>query len=36
MKILRKQTLFRYKQLEHIKNEKNIMMNLNHPGIVQL
>ena len=36
MKILRKQTIYRYKQMEHIKNEKNILKDLRHPGIVQL
>eukprot|EP00029_Vermamoeba_vermiformis_P007102 TRINITY_DN2973_c0_g1_i1.p1 TRINITY_DN2973_c0_g1~~TRINITY_DN2973_c0_g1_i1.p1 ORF type:complete len:908 (-),score=191.34 TRINITY_DN2973_c0_g1_i1:53-2776(-) len=36
MKILRKQTIYRYKQMEHIKNEKNILKDLKHQGIVQL
>jgi len=36
MKILRKQVIYRYKQVEHLQNERNVLRNVRHPGIVQL
>eukprot|EP01121_Diplochlamys_sp_Union-15-3_P012294 TRINITY_DN3665_c0_g2_i4.p1 TRINITY_DN3665_c0_g2~~TRINITY_DN3665_c0_g2_i4.p1 ORF type:complete len:350 (-),score=59.09 TRINITY_DN3665_c0_g2_i4:46-1095(-) len=36
VKILRKDTIFKYKQVEHVKNEKAILLNVSHPGVVKL
>jgi len=36
LKVLRKMDVVRLKQVEHIKNEKNILLELNHPFIVTL
>jgi len=34
--VLKRQTIFKYKQTEHIQNEKMILQNLNYPAIVKL
>lgn len=36
MKVLQKKTIYRYKQMEHVQNEKDIMQRLEHKGIVKL
>jgi len=36
LKVLRKMDVVRLKQVDHIKNEKNILLELNHPFIVTL
>lgn len=36
MKILRKQIIYRYKQIQHLKNERDVLKNVQHPGIVRL
>jgi len=36
MKMLKRYTIFRHKQVEHIRNEKAVMSTLSHPGIVRL
>lgn len=36
LKILKKQTIYRFKQMDHVENEKQILLQLRHPGIVQL
>lgn len=36
MKVLHKKTVYRYKQIEHVQNEKNILSTIQHPGIVKL
>lgn len=36
LKVLKKQTIFRFKQMDHIENEKHLLLQLRYPGIVQL
>jgi hypothetical protein len=36
MKVLKKQTIFRFKQMDHIINEKQLLSQLRYQGIVQL
>lgn len=36
LKVLKKQTIFRFKQMDHIENEKQLLLQLRYPGIVQL
>lgn len=36
MKVLKKQTIYRFKQMDHIVNEKQLLAQLKYPGIVQL
>jgi serine/threonine protein kinase len=36
MKILQKQTIYRFKQMDHVENEKLLLSTLKSPGIVQL
>eukprot|EP01125_Pyxidicula_operculata_P022368 TRINITY_DN90_c4_g1_i1.p1 TRINITY_DN90_c4_g1~~TRINITY_DN90_c4_g1_i1.p1 ORF type:complete len:407 (+),score=63.57 TRINITY_DN90_c4_g1_i1:238-1458(+) len=36
IKILKRYTIFRHKQIEHIQNEKSVLSNINHPGVVKL
>jgi len=36
VKILRKQTIYKYRQVEHVRNEKYILLNVSHPGVVKL
>ena len=36
MKVLKKQTIYRFKQMDHIENEKLLLSQLRYPGIVQL
>lgn len=36
IKVLRKDQLIKMRQIEHIKSEKNILMEINHPFIVSM
>lgn len=36
LKVLKKQTIFRFKQMDHVENEKQLLLQLRYPGIVQL
>lgn len=36
MKVLQKKTIYRYKQMEHVQNEKELMLRLESKGIVKL
>jgi protein kinase X len=36
IKILKRYTIFRHRQVEHIQNEKSVLSTIDHPGIVKL
>mmetsp|Transcript_7773 Transcript_7773/g.8564 ORF Transcript_7773/g.8564 Transcript_7773/m.8564 type:complete len:610 (+) Transcript_7773:194-2023(+) len=36
MKILLKKTIYHFKQIEHVQNEKSILSTIAHPGVVRL
>lgn len=36
LKKLEQSTVYQLKQMEHLKNEKQVLMNVSHPGIVKL